>query len=313
MRVLNLVATKRSFFNTQVDILEQKGIEQTTITVPGEYRPQEGKERSVADYLRFYPDVLEQSFNSYDVIHANNGLVAPHAIAQPKLPTVVSFWGRDVYSDLYLQSKVSKLCAKLAGEVIVMSEQMAEKLAVDVHVIPHGVDMSTFRPMDQSDAQEQVGWDSDVKHVLFPYAPSRPEKNVAVAHSVVDTVNTNVAPTVKLHTVYGVPHDEVPIYMNAADALLLTSKYEGSPNAVKEALACNLPVIATDVGDVSDRLEGVKLSETGETKRELVSALEITISAGERSNGREEIKNVNVEQMGDAILDVYKKATDRGE
>ena len=93
--------------------------------------------------------------------------------------------------------------------------------------------------------------------------------------------------------------------MNAADALILTSKREGSPNTVKEALACNLPVIATDVGDVSDRLDDVTYSTASSDNDVLVEALSDTLRASERSNGREVVADLGVENQITKIEAVY--------
>jgi glycosyltransferase involved in cell wall biosynthesis len=97
----------------------------------------------------------------------------------------------------------------------------------------------------------------------------------------------------------------MPSYLNAADALLLTSKREGSPNTVKEAMACNVPVVATDVGDVRQRLEGVTGSYVCQTDEELVEALACVLECEEESNGRDTIRDLSVEGMGTEIKRIY--------
>lgn len=303
LRVLNLVTTPRPFFDQQCRILEQKGVSIETLEVPG--RSHTGESRTLLDYLRFYPSVLQASFENYDIVHANYGLTGPLALAQPRRPVVLSLWGSDLMGDL---GWVGRYSARLSSEVIVMSKEMNAELNRDAHVIEHGVDFERFRPISQSDAQQEVGWNPSERHVLFPYRPSRSVKNYPLAERVVTQAAKDVSEPVSLHPVYDVPHEKMPVYMNAADALLLTSRREGSPNSVKEAMACNLPVIATDVGDVRKRLTGVSPGGVARTESELVAMLTETLSAGKRSNGRDAISNLSLDLMGERLLKVYSKA-----
>jgi len=93
--------------------------------------------------------------------------------------------------------------------------------------------------------------------------------------------------------------------MNAADVMLLTSKHEGSPNTVKEAMACNIPVVSTPVGDVRERLAGVSPGGVGATESELVVLVEDVLSNPTRSNGREAVQEVSWDRIGDQIIDIY--------
>lgn len=306
MKVLNLVTTRESpFFQDQIRTLESLGVETETLALD-DTRPMSDDgytSRSLGDYVRYYPRVLRRSFGSYDLIHANYGLTAPAAIAQPNLPVVLSLWGSDLMGKY---GRVSRACARVADEVVVMSEEMARQAGTDCHVIPHGVDLSKFDPRPRAEARADVGWDPDARHVLFPYHPSREVKDFPRAERVVDAVRERSDGDVELQTVSGIPHERVVDYMSAADALLLTSKREGSPNSVKEAMACNLPVVATDVGDVSERLEGVSPSTTGRTDDELVDGLLAVLEAGGRSNGREKVRQeLSNDVMGERLHDVY--------
>jgi glycosyltransferase involved in cell wall biosynthesis len=304
IKVLNLVPTKRPFFESQIESLESMGIEQTTISVPNEYNPDAGETRSVADYARFYPAVLRESFSSYDLIHANTVRTAPHALGQLRLPVVVTFWGVDVVSDAYKQAYLSKICAALADAVIVRNEQMATRVG-GAHVIPSGVDMDRFEPLDGRKARDRVGWDHSTKHVLFPYVPTRDVKNYDLAEEVVNEVDEQIDQDVELQVVHGVSHAAVPVYMNAADLLLVTSNYEGSPNTVKEAMACNTPVVSTAVGDVGKRLGPVNNSYVCETASELVHCTRKTLEDGRRSDGRQFVEKVSTTNMSKRIVDLY--------
>lgn len=307
MHVLNLTSKANSPpFELQVAALEERGIECTTVQVPGTVTADSS--RSVLDYVRFHPTVLKESFGSYDLIHANYGLTAPFALTQPRLPVVLSLWGTDLDGDL---GWVSKLCANFCDATIVMSERMERELDQDCHVIPHGVDFDQFGPMPRSEAIDRVGWDPDAKHVLFPYKAERDVKNYPRAERIVDAVRTDVPEPVRLQTARDVPHDEMPTYMNAADCLLLTSDREGSPNVVKEAMACNLPVVSVDVGDVRERLDGVEPSEVCRNDRELRLALFSILNGGGRSNGREQAEEISTEWMAARIHQVYRGVVGR--
>ena len=303
MDVLNLVTTPRPFFEDQVRILERKGVTTTTLTVPGRGSAQDS--RSFIDYVKFYRPTIRHSLRDYDIVHANYGLTGPFALAQPRRPVVLTLWGSDLAGKY---SRISRICARLSDETIVMSEEMRSDLWNAAHVIPHGVDMEKFQPIDQSSAVDMVGWNPNSKHVLFPYDPSRSVKNFSLAKRVVDQVREEVNISVELYPVYGVPHEEIPNYMNAADALILTSQREGFPNSVKEALACNLPVVSTDVGGVRNHLSDVSNSYVGATEQELVKHLSSVIKSGQRSDGRNHIADLSLDRMAEDILSVYTRA-----
>lgn len=309
MRVLNLVTNEHSrFFEHQVATLERRGVDCTTIEVPGtrDQTDDNTNTRSATDYLRLYPRALRASFGEYDLLHANYGLTAPAALAQPNLPVVVSLWGSDLMGRF---GRVSKWCAEQADAAIVMSDQMAEMLDCPADVIPHGVDLDLFEPAPQQPAREAVDWHADTKHVLFPYPAEREVKNYPRAKRVVERVRQRYDGAVELQTLYNQPHERMPTFMNAADALLLTSRREGSPNATKEALACNLPVVTTPVGDVREQLAGVEPSAVCETDDQLVDALLGILRVETRSNGREAAREMSVEQMGEDIEAVYRRVT----
>jgi len=178
-------------------------------------------------------------------------------------------------------------------------------VGAETHVIPHGVDLERFAPRSTASARAELGWDSDAKHVLFPYDPSRRVKNYPRAGRIVDAVDEQSPAPVTLQVMAGVPHEQVPTYMNAADALLLTSEREGSPNTVKEALACNLPVISVDVGDVSGVVGVVDNCAVSDSDDRLVRALLDVLASGARADGRERSRSLSLERTGRELRTVY--------
>ncbi|AGB39112.1 glycosyltransferase [Natronococcus occultus] len=304
MNVLVVTANADApFLTQQVDALEARGVAVRILPIAGEVGAD--VDRSPLDYVRTVPRVLREAGPEYDLVHAHYGLTAPAALAQLRLPVVLSLWGSDVYGPA---APVSKLCAPLCAETVVMSDAMRTELGRGT-VIPDGVDLERFRPESRARAREDVGWSADEYHVLFPYSPARTVKNYPRAERVVAAASRRLDRPVRLQTVSGVDHDAVSTYLNAADALLLTSDSEGSPNSVKEALACNVPVVSVPVGDVPERLGGVDPSVVARTDRALVAGLVDVLERGERSNGREAAREVSIERTADRMLAVYERAT----
>lgn len=305
MRVLSLVTNHRArFYLQQVDRLRARGIEVDVVTVPD----RNGSDsRQLTDYARFYAAALRASRGEYDLVHANYGLSAPPAVLQWFHPTVVSLWGSDLLGSY---GAVGRLTARAADEVIVMSPEMAAELDRDCHVIAHGIDLDRFRPEPQAACQADLGWDPEAAHVLFPYPPSRDVKDYPRAERIAAAADARLDCDLELHTVSGVAHEEMYKYMSAADVLLLTSKREGSPNSVKEAMACNLPIVSVDVGDVADRLAGVSQTAVHTDDSDLTESLLEVVRAGERSNGRAVIKEISLSNQIDRLVDVYRRAID---
>ncbi|ELZ10125.1 glycosyl transferase group 1 [Natrinema thermotolerans DSM 11552] len=306
MEVLTLTTYADAPFMTQQQAaLEERGVSFTTLSVAGEVAAD--TDRRPVDYVRTVPRVVREAAAGYDLIHAHYGLTAPLALAGLRTPIVLSLWGSDVHGPV---APISKAAAPFCDAVVVMSDRMREALGRECTVIPDGVDLERFRPEPQARAKARVGWDDEGRDILFPYPPARGVKNHPRAERIVSVVDNLREEPVRLRTVHGVDHDAVADYMNAADALLLTSDSEGSPNSVKEALACNLPVVATDVGDVPERLAGVDPSVVATSDEELVEGLLAVLERDERSNGRAAAREVSIDRTADRLLEVYERVAD---
>src|SRR5262249_26735735 len=174
-----------------------------------------------------------------------------------------------------------------------------------VWLLPNGVDLRRFKPMDRSECQRRLGWDPSRRHVLFPADPTRPEKRFALAEACVAHVNQGGA-DVELHVLRDVPHAEVPSWLNAAHAILLTSTHEGSPNAVKEALACNVPVVSVDVGDVRARIgtiDGCFVADP--TPEDLAAKLGLALERAAPIDGRERLADISVDHVAAKLREIY--------
>ena len=302
LRVLQVATSDRPFFSQQVAALEEQGVTCTTVTVP---HPEEDG-RGPREYARFYAETLRSALDGQDIVHVNYGLIGPLALAQPVRPVVLTLWGSEIMGAAGWLDAVSAWTARRSDAVIAPSAPVSRRLDCEHHVIPFGVDTDLFRPIPRDDAREQLGWDRDADVVLFPYPPSRAIKNYPLAESVVDRVPGGVT----LKTMSGVPYERVPLYMNASDAVLVTSRRESGPMVVKEATACDVPVVSTDVGFVADVLEGVEGSSVCSSHEQLVEGLEAALAADRgRSSDRPDV--MGLDRMGERLVDVYHEALGR--
>jgi glycosyltransferase involved in cell wall biosynthesis len=188
-------------------------------------------------------------------------------------PVVITFCGTDLVGGNEGHKALKRLSVRYgviasrraalrARSVVVESKRLLAALpsGVDrtrVWIVPDGVDLELFRPLNQKDCRRQLGWGDDEKHLLFPAARSRPEKRFWLANAAVQRLEAD-GRRIRIHELTGIPHEQVPVWLGAADAVVMTSTHEGSPNTIKEALACNLAVVSVDVGDVRDRIDGIE-------------------------------------------------------
>src|SRR2546430_805372 len=211
--------------------------------------------RSKLNYLKGAVEVLERTRRTaYDIVHAHYGLSVFPACFRVRPPLVLTLHGSDVLGG-GLESFLIRVIWRFADSVIVVSEEMRRR--VPGIVIPCGVDLNVFRPYDRDEARARLGWPKDKYLILFPFDRTRPVKRYDLAKAAVEQV-VRAGVDAELVTVCSVENREMPWYYSAADAMILCSDREGSPTSVKEALACNLPVVATDVGDVQEILRGVE-------------------------------------------------------
>jgi teichuronic acid biosynthesis glycosyltransferase TuaC len=211
--------------------------------------------QSKMNYLRCTLDVVRMtSAVAYDIVHAHYGYSAYPAMFRLRAPLVITLHGTDVIGQSIFERLSTRAVSRFADAVIVVSEELRRR--IPGIVIPCGVDLGVFKPYDRDKARARLGWPKDKHIVLFPFDPARPEKRYDLARASVERL-VQEGVDAELTTVVNVPNGEMPWCYSAADALLLCSDYEGSPTSIKEALACNRPVVATDVGDVGELLNGI--------------------------------------------------------
>lgn len=193
---------------------------------------------------------------------------------------------------------------------IVKSQRTASQLELPVNIIPNGVNLEIFQTQDTSEARKAVGFEDGKKYIIWCSNPDRPEKDWALAVEGVRELESEGV-RAELVAVYNKTPQEVYTYMNAADCLLLTSWSEGSPNVIKEAMACNCPIVTTNVGDVTERLvnlEGCHVVDSREPK-ELADAIRKALEFGKRTEGRKRIiaDQLEIGQIAKRISVVYKE------
>lgn len=263
----------------------------------------------------------------YDVVHVMYGGVMAYLAtkAVDAVPTVVSFCGVDLLGADY-GSRVFRLrtalgvrasfgAARRADEIIVKSRNLEQGLPGDVSrsrvsIIPNGVDLERFRPLDRRRCREQLGWQEGRFHVLFSTADRRNQKKqLPLAEDALADLRVRGVDG-EIHGLTGIPHPDVPVWLNAADVLLFTSRSdEGSPNIVKEALACDRPVVSVDVGDVAERIGGVSGCHLAEPTAEDLADKLLRVVAGRRScEGRDHMRELTIERVGERVVEVYRRA-----
>lgn len=251
-----------------------------------------------------------------DIIHAHYSYAGWSSLWQNRVPVVVSLMGSDVLEKPNLIRHIYNLLmlnkvVKKASSIICKTTEIKEHIQRDksVFCISNGVNVNFFIPMDKNECRRKLSLLSDKKYILFPSNPSRKEKNFKLAERVFTRLNY---PNVELIPVYNKSQKEILLYYNACDVLLFTSLYEGSPNVIKEALACNMPIVSVDVGDVRKNLTDVKNCyvsdyDADSLKNCIISAL----SSNEISNGRNKVlKEFNEIDTAKMIIEMYNKLID---
>jgi len=260
-------------------------------------------------YYRIAP-LLQRELADFapDLIHVMyGGVMADQVTKQRDLPpTVVTFHGSDLLGENLsgLARKLishygvhcSRQAARRADGIIVVGRHLLKALrggiaATKVQVIPCGIDLERFKRIDQPTCRERLGWQPADFHVLFATSEGDPVKRPELARAAVGLLGGKYG-HVKFHVLSGTPNSQVPYWLNAADVLLLTSKHEGSPTIVKEALACALPVVSVHVGDVPERIAGINGCHLAEPDPEdLARKLELVYKNRQRLNCGEKLQD----------------------
>jgi teichuronic acid biosynthesis glycosyltransferase TuaC len=189
----------------------------------------------------------------FDVVHAHYGLCGWSALAARNAPHVVTFHGTDL-AHPYV-GPLSRALVRLVDLPAPVSATLARSglpnARPPVAVLPCGVNLERFHRIDKAEARSRLGLDQHTRYLLFPADPNRPEKRYDRARELAEATSATLL-------AYGQrPPDDIPLMINAANAVLVTSDREGFGLAPLEALACDVPVLATEVGVAPLVLEGI--------------------------------------------------------
>lgn len=267
-------------------------------------------EQTKLNYLKAMWRVFwfSQIKGQYDLIHAYYSYCGVVARMQFRCPVVVTFRGSDVLSRR--ERPLSWLVARCIDRVIVMTEEMKQLLGKpDARVIPCGIDPDLFKPREQTESRNALNLPLEVPLVLFPYDPQRRMKRFDLVEQAVDRVKSDF-PDIQVLAIYDKPHEAVAAYMNACDALVLASDYEGAPAVVREAMACNLPIVSVDVGDVAHivaHTEGCHICR--QAPDDIAAKLAQVLRSRQRTNGRQAVLHLDLSKTATDVDTIYQELT----
>ena len=254
--------------------------------------------------LRYLLATLQVFFKTltgrFDIVHGHYGLWCLVARMQWTTPVVAAYLGDDLLGTVTEDESISKksllvvrisqwLCRHVEV-VTVKSEQMKKaSLTDDAIVLADGINFDLFQPMPRSEARALLGWDQENYYIVFANNPVIPVKNFKLAQAAIERLRERgIEAELKVAT--GLPQVKVVQYINASNALILPSIAEGAPNVVKEAMACNVPVVATNVGDVEQVISQTEgCSVCARDADAMAEGLKKALLHTERTTGRADI------------------------
>lgn len=271
--------------------------------------------KGIKGYLQSVPELRKVIREKHiDIVHAHFGLSGLMCCLQHLAPVVVTYHGSDI--NLPKNLRLSKLAMHLAAWNIFVSQRTMNIALSNKHsaiarksaLIPCGINLP--KPMEDLPDMSHI-LEPDKHHVLFAGAFDNAVKDPELAKAVVKFANSNIRDKqIQLIELRGYSRDEVNALMYACDAFLMTSKTEGSPQVVKEAMACGLPIVSTDVGDVAERIVGSAGCYVAESREpeELAELLGKALAFDQRTTGRDLIIQSSLTNplVAEKLLEIYK-------
>lgn len=291
------------FVSEQVDSLRELGVIIEVFGIIG---------RGPLGYLSNLPKLMDRinSLNP-DIIHSHYGLAGLLSVLQRRVPVIITFHGSDVNDKINFI--FSKIAFSLASDSIFVARELASKMkAKNPNIIPCGVDLDLFHPIDKAKARKLLDLKTSCYYILFSSSFDTPEKNSTLAMSALNLVGKSCN-SVELLELKGRNRQEVSLLLSAVDLLLVTSFNEGSPQIVKEALACNCPIVATRVGDIEwllGEIDGCYLTsfKVEEVADSIIKALDFS-RINHRTKGRHRLAvlGLDLNAIAKNIIKIYGK------
>jgi len=285
------------FVAEQVDSLRRRGLDIDVLFVNGS--------AGRMAYARGFGMVRRASrAKSYDVIHAHYVFSGIMAMAQRHAPVLLTHHGIETQ-----RSWTAPLCRWTARRVarnIATSRRVRDGLGMPgVDIVPCGVDLDLFRQVPLDEARSALGLPAQERLVLFA-GVRRPEKRFDLVEASVLLLQSKM-PGVRLVVADHEPHERMPLHMSACDVLILASEGEGSPMVIKEAMACNLPIVSVDVGDVAEVMSGVPgCYLVARTPYALAEGLARAIGFGGRTEGRAAVSSLSLDALAVRLEAIYR-------
>ena len=295
------------FVRDQVDDLRRLGADVAVLAFDAR-----GRRRRYAEAVPRLRRALRR--DRFDIVHAHYGLSGAVAALQPGVPAVTTFHGSDAC--VPWQRGVSWLVARRT-QPIAVAPVIAANLGVrDAPVIPCAVDLALFHPIDRVEARRALGWPQAGPCVLFPAARGDRSKvgnkRPDIFDGMVERLRRSVS-GVFAASLDGLPRAQVALAMNAADVVVLTSLREGAPVVVKEALACETPVVSAAVGDVPAVVRGLPgCAIVPRDPADLAQAVEGVLGAGRDSRLRAAMQAYGRGPIAEQVLAVYRRTLAAG-
>jgi Glycosyltransferase len=243
----------------QVSFLKKKGLNVTVFKIPN---------FSTLKKIKAIISLRSLMYKrNFQIVHVHWGQNSIFAFTT-KSSLITTYHGSDLQGDVNENGLVtlkgliviffSRLSTLLSNYNIFVSKRLINSAPKKIinnknYIIPMGFDSDLFKPMNKQEAKQKLGLESDIKYILFAGNYSQPVKRFSLAEQVMVELDDKFE-LIKLNYA---PHHQMSLYMNASDILLMTSYQEGAPVIIKEALACNLSVVSTDVGDVKEMIKNI--------------------------------------------------------
>lgn len=267
------------------------------------------REKGKLEYLRCVPEI-RKIIKNYDLIHCHHVYTTvPFLLSFSGRPFILSLLG-DIKNRKKTTDNILLRVAINRAEKIIYKNTMPDPHLKMIH-IPNGVNTDIFRPINKEQCKRELCLESGKKYALFVSAVGT-ENKIKRFDRFKEILKILVGKGLYLDPLVlsGVERGKVPLFYNSSEILLLTSDHEGSPNAVKEAMACNVPVVSTDVGNVKEMLDGVSCSFVSSSKRpDEMADIVVKALSSEKREGRDIIleKKLDINSTALKIKHLYEK------
>ena len=285
------------FIVEQVDALRQVGCEVDYFGVVG---------KGIKGYLSAF-SALRKKIKTFkpDVIHAHYGLSGLLANLQRSIPVVTTYHGSDINLPKVL--RFSKIAMKLSAWNIFVSQRNVDlaKPKKNYVLLPCGVNLPNYVEEDICTVKQKLNWHPNKKYILFAGAFDNRVKNAKLAQDSVSLLED-----AELIELRGYTREQVTALFYAVDSFLMTSFTEGSPQVVKEAMACGCPIVSVDVGDVAERIEGLGgCYITERNPQDIADKLQEVFSLNTRTKGRERIIELGLtnDLVAKKLVEIYEE------